>query len=102
MTVQRDAIGLSAGACGAFTGTWSNVTLSAGNDTTVTNGNCYRYHELLSDHVGNQGNSPNSNTAKIDTSAPSTPTLAFGGLSSNGYYDGAGTFWFRPDRKSGV
>src|SRR2546430_17007037 len=30
------------------------------------------------------------------SSAPSTPTLAFSGLSGNAYYDGAGTFWFRP------
>ena len=51
---------------------------------------------LLSDNVGNQGSSPASNTAKIDTSAPSTPSLAFGGLSANAYYDGAGTLYLRP------
>src|SRR5207253_3014683 len=107
--VQRDAIGLAGGSCGAFTGSWASVTLSGGNDTTVTNGNCYRYREVAADNVGNSTNSSASNTAKIDTSAPSTPTLAFSvtsapstptlafsGLSSNAYYDGAGSFWFRP------
>ena len=95
-SVQRDAIGLTNGTCGTFPGTWSSVTLVGGNDTTVVSGNCYRYRELLSDNVGNQGSSPASNTAKIDTSAPSTPSLAFGGLSANSYYDGAGTFYLRP------
>src|SRR5204862_5511512 len=42
-TVERDSIGLSNGACGTFTGSWSTVALTGGNDTTVLNGNCYRY-----------------------------------------------------------
>ena len=80
-----------------MTGSWASVTLSGGNDTTVSSGNCYRYRELLSDNVGNQGTSSASNTAKIDTSAPSTPTLAFSGLSANAYWDSSGsTFYFRP------
>ena len=95
-TVQRDTIGLSNGSCGTFTGSWSTITLTAGNDTGVTSGNCYRYREIASDNVGNSTTSPASNTAKIDTSAPSTPSLAFSGLSANAFYDGAGTFWFRP------
>src|SRR5207244_4625984 len=85
-----------AASCAAFTASWATDTLNGGNDSTLTNGNCYRYREVAADNVGNSTNSSASNTAKIDTSAPSTPTLAFGGLSSNGYYDGAGTFWFRP------
>ncbi|HEX9504802.1 MAG TPA: hypothetical protein VGA62_02235, partial [Acidimicrobiia bacterium] len=95
-SVQRDAVALSNGSCGSFPGTWSSVTLVGGNDTTVVSGNCYRYRELLSDNVGNQGTSAASKTAKVDTSAPSTPSLAFGGLSANAYYDGAGAFYFRP------
>ncbi|MCA1684078.1 MAG: hypothetical protein LC708_02995, partial [Actinobacteria bacterium] len=94
--LQRDEIGLANGSCGSFPSAWSNVTLVGGNDTTVVSGNCYRYRELLSDNVGNQGASVASNTAKVDTSAPSTPTLAFSGLSPNAYYDGAGTLYFRP------
>src|SRR4051794_25488735 len=94
-TVQRDAIGLSNGSCGAFPGSWSTVTLSGGNDTGVSSGNCYRYREVASDNVGNSTTSAISNTAKVDTSAPSTPTLSFTGLSSNAYYDGAGTLYIR-------
>src|SRR4051794_8501915 len=94
--VQRDAIALSNGSCGVFTGSWSTVTLSGGNDTTVTSGNCYRYRENASDNVGNSTSSSVSNTAKVDTSAPSTPTLSFSNLSSNAFYDGAGTLWIRP------
>src|SRR6185437_16936301 len=65
-------------------------------DTSVASGKCYRYRELLSDNVGNQGTSGASNVAKVDTTAPSTPTLAFSGLSSNAHYDGAGTLYIRP------
>ena len=95
-TVQRDEIGLTNGSCGTFPSSWSSVTLVGGNDTTVVSGNCYRYRELLSDNVGNQGTSAASNTAKVDTTAPSTPSLAFGGLSPNAYYDGSGTLYVRP------
>ena len=94
--LQRDDIALTNGSCGSFTGSWSTVTLSGGNDTSVTNGNCYRYRELLSDNVGNQGASAASNTVKVDTSAPSAPSLAFSGLSANAYYNGSGTLYIRP------
>src|SRR4029079_6029726 len=69
--VQRDTIGLSNGACGSFTGSWSTVTLSAGNDTTVTSGNCYRYREIAADNVGNSTTSSVSNTAMVDSVGPS-------------------------------
>jgi hypothetical protein len=95
-TVQRDAIGLSNGACGVFTGGWSTVTLTGGNDTTATSGNCYRYRTVVTDNVGNSTTSGVSNTAKVDTSAPSTPTLSFSNLSGNAYYDGSGTLYIRP------
>ena len=95
-SLQRDDIALTNGSCGSFTSSWSTVTLSGGNDTGVTNGNCYRYRELLSDNVGNQGASAASNTVKVDTSAPSAPSLAFSGLSANAYYNGSGTLYIRP------
>src|SRR6266550_8043793 len=96
ITVERDTSGLAAGACGAFTGSWSTVTLSAGNDTTVTSGNCYRYREIAADNVGNSTTSGISNVAKVDTSAPSTPGLTFSGLSANAYWNsGTSTFYFR-------
>ena len=94
--LQRDEAALTNGACGTFPGSWSTVTLSGGSDTSVVSGNCYRYRELLSDNVGNQGTSGASNVAKVDTTAPSTPTLAFSGLSSNAYYNGSGTLYIRP------
>jgi hypothetical protein len=94
--VQRDEVALTNGSCGSFPGTWTNVTLTGGNDTTVASGTCYRYRELLSDNVGNQGTSGASNVAKVDTSAPSIPSLAFSNLSANAYWDGSGTLYFRP------
>src|SRR5439155_16723416 len=66
ITVQRDAIGLSGGSCGSVTSSLSTVTLSGGNDTTDTSGNCYRYREVAADNVGNSTNSSASNTAKVD------------------------------------
>ena len=70
--------------------------MSGGNDTSVASGTCYRYRELLSDNVGNQGTSGASSTAKVDTTAPPTPSLAFSGLSANAYWDGSGTLFIRP------
>src|SRR5207253_622442 len=69
--VERDEIALTGGSCGVFPGSWSTVTLSGGNDTTVVSGKCYRYRERLSDNVGNQGTSAASNTAKVDSAGPS-------------------------------
>ena len=44
----------------------------------MVSGKCYRYRELLSDGVGNQGASGASSTAKVDTSAPAAPSLSYG------------------------
>ena len=80
--VERDEAPLDNGdgTCDAFPGSWSTVTLSGGNDTTVAGGNCYRYRYLLSDRVGNQATSGASATAKVDTSAPAAPSLSYGSL----------------------
>ncbi|HXY85066.1 MAG TPA: hypothetical protein VEH52_06235, partial [Gaiellaceae bacterium] len=97
-TLQRDVATLTNGSCGAFSGSWTTVTLTAGNDTTVTSGHCYEYREQLTDNVGNQGNSPASNIAKIDTTPPTNNiTLTnnpAGTAYKNGttiYYNGATT-----------
>ena len=69
--VQRDEATLSGGSCGSFSGSWTTITLAAGNDTTVQNGKCYEYRERLTDNVGNVGSSSPSSIAKVDNAGPS-------------------------------
>ncbi len=99
--VERDEAPLDNGdgSCDAFPGSWSTVTLSGGNDTTVVSGTCYRYRYLLSDRVGNQATSSASATAKVDTSAPATPTLSFGSLQAA--FVAGSTVYYRPSAASG-
>ena len=80
--VQRASATLSAGSCGSF-GAYAPVTLTGGADTTVVSGNCYRYQYLISDNVGNQSAaSVASADAKVDTSAPSAPTLTYSAMTN--------------------
>ena len=85
--VERDEAPLDNGdgSCDAFPDSWATVTLSGGDDTTVASGKCYRYRELLSDSVGNQGASGASSTAKVDTSAPAAPSLSSAPLERGGH-----------------
>src|SRR5215218_993293 len=82
--VERDEAPLDNGdgTCDAFPGSWSTVTLTGGNDTTVQSGKCYRYRYTLSDRVGTQATSGASATAKVDSSAPAAPSLSYGSLSN--------------------
>src|SRR5439155_21387121 len=104
--LQRESATLSGGSCGSWSGTWTTVTLSGGNDTGVASGSCYHYRELLSDRVGNQGTSGSSNIAKVDNAAPSNSlslTAITGGAYKSGttvYYRGAaaGSFKLRNAR----
>lgn len=89
--VQRDSAALGAGTCAAFPSTWTPVTLSGGADTTVVSGRCYRYRQLVSDNVGNQTTSAVSGTARIDTSAPSAPSLSIA-TTGNTYASGSIVF----------
>ncbi|HEX9599386.1 MAG TPA: hypothetical protein VF963_08420, partial [Gaiellaceae bacterium] len=97
--VQRDEAALSAGSCGSFGGSWTNVTLTGGNDTTVQDGKCYQYREQLTDNVGNTGSSSASSIAKVDNAGPSnslslTSVSPAGSALKNGntvYYRGVET-----------
>ena len=92
--VERQSATLANDSCVSWSG-WSPVTLVGGADTSVVSGNCYRYRYEISDNVGNQSSpSSSSGTAKVDTSAPSAPTLAFSAL-TNAAASGQ-TVYFRP------
>ena len=61
----------------------------------IVTGYCYVYTLLGLDNVGNAASI--RTTVMVDTSTPTTPTLAFGGLSANAYYGSAfNTLYFRP------
>ena len=78
-TLERDAIGLAAGTCGAFADTWTSVSAP---DTTVASGTCYRYRYRVADHAGNVTTYTSLNVVKVDTSAPVTTDNAPPGWSS--------------------
>jgi hypothetical protein len=103
ITVERDETALVGGVCTpAFPNGWAPVTLSAGNDTSVVSGRCYRYHELQSDNVGNVGMSTASATAKVDTSAPTAPTPTLSNATGSGTFVSGTTVYTNPQAgKSG-
>ncbi|MDQ2969172.1 MAG: chitobiase/beta-hexosaminidase C-terminal domain-containing protein, partial [Actinomycetota bacterium] len=93
-TVTRESAPLTGDSCGVFTAAGTATS----PDTSVSNGNCYRYTFTIADNVGNVS-SPVTATAKVDTQAPtvslSAPTELTG--AGNQYYDGASkTQFFRP------
>src|SRR5207245_2090135 len=91
--VERASATLSAGSCGSF-GSYAPVSLSAGADTSVLSGNCYRYRYLISDKVGNQSAaSAASADAKVDSSAPSAPALTASGSSASEFASGSTLFY---------
>ena len=66
--LQRASAPLTAGSCGSFT-TFANLGSMNPNspykDTTVTNGNCYKYQYVVTDLVGNQLVATSGNAAKV-------------------------------------
>jgi hypothetical protein len=95
---ERDESTLSSGTCSGFPGTYA--TTVSNPDTTVQSGKCYRYRLKISDRVGNQSaaSSPTGD-AKVDTSAPSDPTLSFGSFSAASAT--GSTVYYRPGAASG-
>src|SRR5581483_10702862 len=92
--VERATATLTNGTCDSF-GAYTPITLTAGADTTVQTGHCYRYRYTTSDLVGNQSTpSTPSADAKIDTSGPSAPSLSYPALS---HVSASGdTLYYRP------
>ncbi len=102
-TLTRATATLTTGTCGTF-GSYTLVT--GGTDPTspkadtVTDGACYRYQYTVSDTLGNT-TTYTSGDIKVDSTAPSTPTLA---ISSpvNSYWSGSGsTVYYNSGAASG-
>ena len=66
--IQRASAPLSGTTCGTFT-SFTNLgavdPTSPYTDTTVTNGNCYKYQYVVTDLVGNQSVATSANVAKV-------------------------------------
>ncbi|HXA54020.1 MAG TPA: LamG-like jellyroll fold domain-containing protein, partial [Solirubrobacteraceae bacterium] len=85
----------SATLAGDTCGTFGTPTTIAGSPAQTEVNGCYRYTLTGVDHVGNSASI--STTVMVDATPPSTPTLAFSGLSGNTYYNSANnTLYFRP------
>ncbi|MCX6773381.1 MAG: HYR domain-containing protein, partial [Candidatus Micrarchaeota archaeon] len=70
--IQRASAMLANGVCDEFTSFSDLVTESDGSytDTTVIDGNCYKYQYTIKDKAGNPANYTSDNLAKIDTTNP--------------------------------
>jgi hypothetical protein len=90
----RSTATLISGTCGAF-GTYTLVTggtdPSSPTSDTVTDQACYRYQYVVSDLLGNPTTFTSADI-KVDTTAPSAPTLSFGTF-SNAYSIGSTVFY---------
>jgi hypothetical protein len=83
--------------CGTF---GSSATTIEGSPTQTVASGCYRYTLTGTDKAGNAASI--SSTVKVDTTAPSTPTLSFGALSAATYYKAAtNTLYFNPTQSGG-
>ena len=73
--VLRASAALSGGTCGAF-GSFTEISLTDGSDTSVLSNTCYQYQQQATDNVGNTTTSTPSNTVKVDNTAPTVPAPA--------------------------
>lgn len=91
--LQRASASLSGGVCGAF-GAFSVVQTDPASPVAdaVADQACYRYRFVAGDLLGNTTTSAVADV-KVDTTAPSTPTLSYSAL-TNAHAAG-GTVWYR-------
>jgi len=84
-TVKRESATLTAGTCGGYSA-FGSITPSGSypnyTDTTVADGNCYKYEYIVADNAGNTAPYTSVNVAKVDNSAPSGGSINY----VNGYY----------------
>ncbi|MHB8651268.1 MAG: SwmB domain-containing protein [Gaiellaceae bacterium] len=93
-TLTMSAATLSNGTCGT-PGSPTTITGTDLSGVSFASGNCYTFTLTGTDNVGNAASV--SETLKVDTTAPTAPTVGFTGLSSGNTFDnGAGTLFFRP------
>jgi alpha-L-arabinofuranosidase B-like protein/concanavalin A-like lectin/glucanase superfamily protein len=99
--LQRSTATLAAGTCGTFGG-YTQVSTDPTSPRTdlVTDQACYRYQYLVPDSLGYYS-TYTSPDIKVDTTAPSAPTLAFSAF-TNTYWSGSGTtVYYRSAATSG-
>ena len=93
--VTRAVGTLTNNVCGSISGATA-VTITGGHDSASLTSGCYRYTLTGTDNVGNTATAQSA-TVRVDTTPPTTPTLAFTGLSPNAFYSsGPNTLYFRP------
>ena len=99
--VERDETPLdnSDGTCDAFPGSWATVTLSGGNDTGWSAASATATATRSRTTSATRAPRRQSATAKVDTSAPSDPTLSYGSF-TNAALNG-GVVYYRPGAASG-
>jgi hypothetical protein len=95
--VRTSASFSSPDVCGSF---GSPTTITGNPDQNGLATGCYRYTLTGTDNVGNAVSM--STTVKVDTSAPSDPSLTLANATGGAYYPGSGTrLFFRPDAANG-
>jgi hypothetical protein len=94
--------GVTDGTCGSYGASTLLATdpVSPYTDATVVTGKCYQYEYLSKDALGNT-TTYYSDAVKIDTSAPSAPTLTYSAFSNVYAADGTSTVYYRPGASSG-
>jgi hypothetical protein len=89
------------GTYGAYTAVGGVNPVSPFANTVPTAQRCYRYQYVVADGFGNS-TTYTSGDIKVDTTVPSTPTLAFSGF-TNTYWSGTGTtVYYRSNAASGA